>query len=42
MFLIDDFPNNAVCAAADFLYDFVVLEDVRFDFVVGLAHYEGG
>jgi hypothetical protein len=35
---VNDFPDDAISAAADFLHDLVPLQDVGFDFVVGFAH----
>ncbi len=42
VFLVDDLPYDTVGSAANFLNDLVPLEDVRFDFVVGLSHCRGG
>jgi hypothetical protein len=40
MLFVNDFPDNAISAAADFLHNLVPLQDVGFDFVVGLAHFQ--
>ena len=35
---VDHFPYDAVSSASDFFDNFIPLQDVGFDFIVGLAH----
>jgi hypothetical protein len=38
VFFVDHFPYDAVSSTSDFFDNFIPLQDVRFDFIVGLAH----
>lgn len=40
VFFVDHFPYHSVSATSNFFDNFIPLQDVGFDFIVGLAHAE--